>query len=184
MKINDKGIKAAWELISKDNRITRPEAEKLLKSVQDSARPTATERADLVRILAEKGDQFTAPAKKALEDFIKTLSPTGFHTPIGSVDYENGGGNSKPFKLADKGIAAAWEQASKNGKVSRNGMEAIFKSAYDSARITATEKTDLQNILKHQAGNLTPAAKTALEQFLTGIKTDGTNPQFESGAIR
>jgi Holliday junction resolvase RusA-like endonuclease len=177
MKINDQGIRTAFAAISKDNRITRPDVEKLIKAAYDSARVTSTEKADLQRILAEKSDQFTAPAKAALENFLNTLRPDGTH-PAMQAGFDLGN-TDKPLKLKDPTIKSTWEAISANGRVTRPDLEKLIKVAYDSGRVTNTEKGDLQAILSRKGDLLTPAARTALESFLGGLRADGTHPDMK-----
>lgn len=65
--------------MASDNRVTRPEVERVIKAAYDSAKVTATEKADLQRMLAQKGNAFTPAARTALESFINRLNPDGTH---------------------------------------------------------------------------------------------------------
>jgi predicted DNA-binding protein (MmcQ/YjbR family) len=180
MKINDSGIRNSWAGISSDNRVTRPEVEKLIGAAYDSARVTSTEKADLKRILAERGDTFTAPARAALEQFIDALRPDGTH-PSRSIDLGDGA-STAPLKLNDAGLRGLWAQVASDARVTRPEVEQIIRTAYDSARVTSTEKADLQRMLSEKGNPFTPAARAALENFLAGLNADGTHPDLVGNA--
>jgi hypothetical protein len=168
MKINDAGLRKTFAEVAKDGKITRPEVTKLINSAYDSARVTPTEKADLKRMLAVEGDLFTAPARAALENFIGTLRPDGTH-PQMSIDY-NSEYASVPIMLNDSGLRSVWDEVAKDGRVTQAEVEKLIHSAYDSEKITPTEKADLERMLLQMGSRFTPAARTALETFLHSLR--------------
>jgi hypothetical protein len=70
IRFRDKGLRTTFEGMLNDNRISKAEAEQLIKATEDGPGLSKTERKDLEKLLARIGDGLDTDARTAIESFL------------------------------------------------------------------------------------------------------------------
>jgi DNA-directed RNA polymerase subunit F len=139
---------------ARDGRISRVDAQSIVKAVKDGGKITDIEKASLQYIL--KSFKWTDAAKTYLSSQIGKLK-TSYYKTIG--------GKKMDGSIID--LAAEAVKGSGDGRISKADAQKILKAAKDGGKITDIEKATLAYI--HKKHKWTDAAATWFQEQVAGL---------------
>ncbi|CAK0877176.1 unnamed protein product [Prorocentrum cordatum] len=147
----DRALLEAAEKAAADGQISWREAKQLLEDASDGKGMTGTEKATLEYAL--KTFKFTDKARKFLEGGLRVEKPASY------PDYRSVGG-----KKFDHALLLEFEEAAKDGVISKAEAQRLWDVAQDGKGVTEIERATLKHAL--DSGLCTGPAKALLEEKL------------------